>query len=211
MLSRNTPQQSDAYHHTCHLPRGCNSGGNSLWLFHHRNNQSTLKARPKLVPTATSAVCSDRAHSRRDPAACARRRHALEALIGAVEPGAEDKFKAAQAKEERLGGVDELTPKDIVETEHRIDQSNSGDIDDKLASFCISGPSSWTPCTPPSRSSSEGFAHIECHCSQCRIKTEPSVGSLHLTGPYHRAAFSTAPLCGVRCSRGDWKTRWQAA
>ena len=36
-----------------------------------------------------------------------------EALIGAVEPGAEDKFKAAQAKAEKLGGVDKLTPKDI--------------------------------------------------------------------------------------------------
>ena len=36
-----------------------------------------------------------------------------EALIGAVEQGAEDKFKAAQAKAEKLGGVDKLTPKDI--------------------------------------------------------------------------------------------------
>ena len=36
-----------------------------------------------------------------------------EALIGAVEQGAEAKFKAAQAKAEKLGGVDKLTPKDI--------------------------------------------------------------------------------------------------
>ena len=36
-----------------------------------------------------------------------------EALIGADEPGAEAKLKAAQAKAEKLGGVDKLTPKDI--------------------------------------------------------------------------------------------------
>ena len=36
-----------------------------------------------------------------------------EALIGAVEPGAEDKFKAVRAKAEKLGGVDKLTSKDI--------------------------------------------------------------------------------------------------
>ena len=36
-----------------------------------------------------------------------------EALIGAVEPGAEDKFKAVRAKAEKLGGVHKLTAKDI--------------------------------------------------------------------------------------------------
>jgi hypothetical protein len=36
-----------------------------------------------------------------------------EALIGAVEQGAEAKLKAAQAKAEKLGGVDKLTLKDI--------------------------------------------------------------------------------------------------
>ena len=36
-----------------------------------------------------------------------------EALIGAVEQGAEAKFNAARAKAEKLGGVHELTPEDI--------------------------------------------------------------------------------------------------
>ena len=36
-----------------------------------------------------------------------------EALIGAVEQGAEANFKRAQAKAEKLGGVHKLTPKDI--------------------------------------------------------------------------------------------------
>ena len=36
-----------------------------------------------------------------------------EALIGAVEQGADDKFKAAQTKAEKLGGVEKLTAQDI--------------------------------------------------------------------------------------------------
>ena len=36
-----------------------------------------------------------------------------EALIGAVEQGADDKFKAAQAKAEKLGGVEKLTAQDL--------------------------------------------------------------------------------------------------
>ena len=36
-----------------------------------------------------------------------------EALIGAVEQGVEAKFKAGQAKAQKLGGVDNLTPADI--------------------------------------------------------------------------------------------------
>jgi hypothetical protein len=36
-----------------------------------------------------------------------------EALIGAVEQGAEAKLKAAQEKAEKLGGVHKLTPEDI--------------------------------------------------------------------------------------------------
>jgi hypothetical protein len=36
-----------------------------------------------------------------------------EALISAVEQGADDKLKAAQAKVEKLGSVDKLTAADI--------------------------------------------------------------------------------------------------
>ena len=36
-----------------------------------------------------------------------------EALVGALEPGAEDKLKAVRAKAEKLGGVHKLTAKDI--------------------------------------------------------------------------------------------------
>ena len=36
-----------------------------------------------------------------------------EALIGAVEQGADDKFNAAQAKAEKLGGVEKLTAQDL--------------------------------------------------------------------------------------------------
>ena len=48
----------------------------------------------------------------------------------------------------------------------------------------------------------DGFTHIEGHCPRCRVKRLRTISWLPRVsmGLYHRAAFSTAAVCGVRWS-----------
>ena len=44
----------------------------------------------------------------------------------------------------------------------------------------------------------DGYTHVECFGPRCRMKTEADkLASSNLDGTYHRAAFSTATLCGA--------------